>query len=302
MAPGRPRLSRVPLPWGPVVAFWQDVIPLPPSVSALCVLIRFLGLVHRRTACHRTFAFFQLGLHAQVLSLLPHRMKLWGAQGRSRRTDPPPPVFWGIVGCSRRSDLPPPRFLGPTGLFRRFQPSDYTSTSRRMLRLIRRPAQMDLPAASLASPCAQTSQILLLSMLPVPPAAPPRRLSVVRVLRQGEPGVTRCKYPRGPPQVAVVLDLGRREVRDSRWRSVAGPRAPAGAQQRLRAVGLPVPIVTQTATTASTRAVPRSTSFHQCRTSARAGPRRPRPRQFGVDQSTNRCCPWSLWLILLGLN
>ncbi len=74
-------------------------------------------------------------------------------------------------------------------------------------------------------------------MLPAPQAVSPCRRSVLSDQRQGEPGVARCRYPRGQPRVAVVLDPGWRGARDSRWRSVAGPRAPAGAQLRLRAVG-----------------------------------------------------------------
>ncbi len=126
------------------------------------------------------------------------------------------------------------------------------------------------------------------SVPPVPQAAPPRRRSVLRVQRQGEPGVTRCWYPWGPPRVAVVLGPGRRGARDSRWRSVAGPRAPAGAQLRLRAVGPPVPFVTQASTTPARRVASSKPSCHQRCKPARASPARPH-RMMAISLRIRAC-------------
>ncbi len=144
-APGRPRLARVPLPRGRWVTCWQEVILLL-LFTALCVL-RCWRLVPLRIACHRTFPFFLLRLHAQVSSLPVHRMKLWGFPGRSRRIDPQPPVFWGILSRSLRT------FLGPMVVFIRLRPSGYTSTSRRMSLWVRRLVQMDLSVALWALRC-----------------------------------------------------------------------------------------------------------------------------------------------------
>ena len=114
-----------------------------------------------------------------------------------------------------------------------------------------------------------------LSALPVPQAVSPCRRSVLSDPRQGEPRVTRCRYPRGPPRVAVVLDPGWRGARDSRWRSVAGPRAPAGAQLRLRAVGPPAPFYKPASTLPARRVASPSTSLRQCCQPACTSPRRP---------------------------
>ncbi len=129
------------------------------------------------------------------------------------------------------------------------------------------------------------------SPFPVPPvlqAAPPRRRSVLRVQRQGKPGVTRCRYPWGPPRVAVVLDPGWRGARDSRWRSVAGPRAPAGAQLRLRAVGPPVPFMMRVPTMPARRVALSKISRHQCCKLARASPTRPR-RMMAISLRSCLC-------------
>ncbi len=150
-------------------------------------------------------------------------------------------------------------------------------------------------ACRLSISTVKTTQLLPLSTQSVPSAASSHPPPVVCALRQGEPGVTRCQYPRGPPRVAVVLDPGRREARDSRWRSEAGPRAPAGAQLRLRAVGLPVLFATPTpptSTTASSRAFPVSTSCHQCCTLAWAGPTSFRPCQSRVHPSIRHPVAW----------
>ncbi len=128
----------------------------------------------------------------------------------------------------------------------------------------------------------------LYSVPPAPQAASPRRRSVLSDQRQGEPGVTRCRYPRGPPRVAVVLDPGWRGARDSCWRSVARPRAPVGAQLRLRAVGPPVPFVTPASTTPTRRVASPLTSFHQCCKPARTSPRRPR-RLMAISHRTCAC-------------
>ncbi len=119
------------------------------------------------------------------------------------------------------------------------------------------------------------SQQPLLSTLPVPQAVSPCRRSVLSDPRQGEPRVTRCRYPRGPPRVAVVLDPGWRGARDSRWRSVAGPRAPAGAQLRLRAVGPPAPFYKPASTLPARRVAAPSTSLRQCYQPACTSPKRP---------------------------
>ena len=78
-----------------------------------------------------------------------------------------------------------------------------------------------------------------------PQAASLRHRRTDSARSQGEPGVIRCRYPRGPPQAAVVLGLEWRGARDSHLGSAARPRALVGAQRMLRAVGPPARVATK---------------------------------------------------------